>query len=177
MSSQRGKPQRVNTGPVTGNNPLGQLKMVEEKRLIAPKRSYRPTFLKPSAIRRICHWPEECNSKTEATVMYFNKKFGKCSLSVCHEDLCPFTEVCKKHKPTRSIAMTRRISRIVKNSARILAIPKSKLKTQGEEKAQALDCHDTAYKSYYQENCQDLGNTQEQAHHCRRRASKKYTVD
>ncbi|KAH8258355.1 hypothetical protein KR038_009924 [Drosophila bunnanda] len=102
---------------------------LEEERLVAPKRSYRPHFLTPSAIRRICHLPaEKCNSKTEAKVMYLNSNFGKCSLFVCHEDICPYTGVCRMHKekkkPKPSIVMRKHLSRIAKKSARNSAIPK-----------------------------------------------------
>ncbi|KAH8290456.1 hypothetical protein KR054_003251 [Drosophila jambulina] len=112
----------------------------EAERLVATKRSHRPRLLRPSAIRRICRLPAEgCKAKAEAKVMYFNSKFGKCSLSVCHEDICPYTEVCKKHqnlkRPKPSIAMMQRISRIVRKSFRNSAMPRGKLNSQISKKA------------------------------------------
>ncbi|XP_070140657.1 uncharacterized protein [Drosophila kikkawai] len=111
----------------------------ELNRVVAPRRSYRPHILRPSTIRRICHLPaEQCNSTTEAKVRYFNSKFGKCSLTVCHEDICPYTEVCKKHKkkkPKPSISMMKSIRRIVKRSARNSVIPKGKLNSRIAKKA------------------------------------------
>ncbi|XP_020817446.1 uncharacterized protein LOC110191054 [Drosophila serrata] len=119
-----------------------QPKQEVDEPVFAPKRSYRPKVLRPSAIRRICSMPaRKCNSKDEAKVMYFNHDFGKCSQAVCHEDIFHDTEVCKMHKekkkpkPKPSIAMRKHLSRIVRKSARNSAIPKSKINRAISKKA------------------------------------------
>ncbi|XP_017124457.1 uncharacterized protein LOC108144280 [Drosophila elegans] len=85
----------------TESREIPGVKRQSSKVPVASKRKRLPCALKPSVLRRICHFPpEKCLANTEAMVMYVNPNFVNCdSQIVSHEADCPKVTSSPKSKP------------------------------------------------------------------------------